>query len=60
MSVIHKSKRNAAGNSEKVVQPWLIARVSNSYWSEGKTGTYKVTPGPHYDADATMAVSEPH
>jgi len=32
--------------------------VSNSDCSEGQTRTYKVTWGPHYDADASMAVPE--
>jgi len=32
--------------------------VSNSNCSVGHMSTYKVTRGPHYDADATMAVPE--
>jgi len=34
------------------------AGVSNSNFSGGQTRTYKVTRGPHYEADATMAVHE--
>jgi len=32
------------------------AGVSNSNWSVGHMRVYEVTRGPHYDADATMAV----
>jgi len=32
--------------------------VSNSNCSVGHMRTYKVTRGPHYDADATIAVPE--
>jgi len=35
-----------------------MAGVSNSNYSVGQIGTYKVTCGPHCDADATMAASE--
>jgi len=41
---------------------WSLTRaavnsgVSNSNCSEGQMKTYKVTRGPHYDADATLAV----
>jgi len=32
-AVIHKSKRNAAGNSEKVVQPWVMCLIyQQSKW----------------------------
>jgi len=34
--------------------------VSNTNCSEGLIRTYKATEGPHYDADATMAVLEPY
>jgi len=34
--------------------------VSNSNCSVGQIRTYKVTRGPHYDADATMAVPQPY
>jgi len=34
--------------------------VSNSSCSEGQMWTYKETQGPHYDADATVAVPEPY
>jgi len=36
------------------------AGVSNSSCSEGQIRSYKVTRGPHYDADATMAVPQPY
>ena len=41
---------------------WLCVyvRVSNTNCSEGQIRTYKATGGPHYDADATMAVPEPY
>jgi len=35
------------------------AGVSNSNCAEGQMKTYKVTRGPHYDADSTMALLEP-
>jgi len=35
-------------------------RVSNSNFSGGQMKTREVTWGPHYDADETMAVPEPH
>jgi len=34
--------------------------VSNSNRSEGQLRTNKVTRGPHYAADATMAVLQPY
>jgi len=34
------------------------AGVSNSNCSVGQTGTYKVTRGPHFDAEATIALPE--
>jgi len=34
------------------------AEISNLNVSVGQTRTYKVTRGPHSDADATMAVPE--
>jgi len=34
--------------------------VSNSNCSESQMRTYKVTRGPHYDADAITAVPEPY
>jgi len=36
------------------------ARVSNSNCSEVQMRTYKVSRGPYYDADATMAIPEPY
>jgi len=36
----------------------FIPGVSNSNCSVGHMRTYKVTCGPHYDADATIAVPE--
>jgi len=35
---------------------WYRQEVSNSNCSEGPMRTYEVTRGPHYDADATMAL----
>jgi len=37
-----------------------MAGISNLNCYEGQMRTYKVTCGPHYDADATMAVPEPY
>jgi len=34
--------------------------VSHSNCSVGQIRTYKVTRGPHYDADAIMAVPQPY
>jgi len=34
--------------------------VSNTNCSESKIRTYKATGGPHYDAEATVAVLEPY
>jgi len=41
-------------------RPSLIFGVSNSNFSVGQKRTYKVTRGPHYDADETMALPEPY
>ena len=38
----------------------LRTGASNSNCSESKMRTYKVTRGPHYDADATMLTPEPY
>jgi len=38
----------------------LYTRVSNSNCSKGQMRTYKVTRGPHYDADETLLVQEPY
>jgi len=36
------------------------AGVSNSICSVGQMRTYKVTRGPHYDTNATMALPQPY
>jgi len=40
--------------------PRFTAVISNSNCSEDQERTYKVTRGPHYYADVTMAVPELH
>jgi len=35
---------------------YSISGIANSNCSEGQMRTYEVTRGPHYDADATVAV----
>jgi len=39
---------------------YIRPEVSNSNCSEGQIRAYKVTRGPHYVADATMAERDPY
>jgi len=41
-------------------KPQFGTGASNSNCSEGQIKTYKVTRGPRYAADVTMAVPEPY
>jgi len=43
-----------------VVLPQNTAVGGVSNCSEGVMGTYNVTRGPHYDANAAMTVPEPY
>jgi len=59
---------NASSNSSRAEKicgwdgghPGFTAGFSNSSCSYSQMEIYKVTRGPHYDADTTMAVPEPH